>query len=265
LFWAGNWRDASHGLTLDAWLATQPFETSSLIWWYEGVGPSDAFREKYTGADSPYRNVVSFRKFDESLAEGTCLMGMREWIDEKYRQEINMPIPSRSDLIRLLLLSKFGGIWLDADSIPLRDLTPLVRAGPAVASFENTINNNFLVYGPAWSGVGERVLSLACQMPYNETKINELYPELKTKDWFSFSWLWNTGVHQLCRTRGCGVGDLAMQLVDGMHWSKNFFRPCEQGKYPTGSAFPPSLHGPFTWHARQAFASLGSTTQSILS
>ncbi|GAA5997588.1 hypothetical protein JCM5350_000821 [Sporobolomyces pararoseus] len=181
LFWAGKWRDASHALTLDAWLATQPFDTSSLIWWYEGSGPSESFRKKYTGADSPYRNVVSFRKFDESLAEGTCLTGMREWTDAEYRKEINLPIPSRSDLIRLLLLSKFGGIWLDADSVPLRDLTPLVRAGPAVASFENTINNNFLVYGPAWSGVGKRVLSLACQMPYNETKINELYPELKTK------------------------------------------------------------------------------------
>jgi hypothetical protein len=139
LFWAGDWRPASHGLTLDAWLATQPFETSSLIWWYEGDGPSAEFVDKYTGPTSPYRNVVSFRKFEESLADGTCLTGMREWTDEEYRKEINMPISTRSDLIRLLLLSKFGGIWLDADSVPLRDFTPLIRAGPVAGRYDKTI------------------------------------------------------------------------------------------------------------------------------
>lgn len=250
LFWAGSWRPGSHGLTVDAWLATQPFETSSLIWWYEGAGPSDDFREKYTGVDSPYRNVVSFRQFDESLAEGTCLTSMREWTDEEYRKEISMPIPSRSDLIRLLLLSKFGGIWLDADSVPLRDFTPLIRAGPVAPTYDNTINNNFLLYGPAWSGIGERVLELACTMPYNEEKLVELYPELSPKAWFSFSWIWNIGVHQLCQTRGCGVGNLAMQLIDGMAWTSQVFMPCEHNRYPSGSPLPSNLHGPFAWHAR---------------
>ncbi|GAA5988784.1 hypothetical protein JCM5350_002939 [Sporobolomyces pararoseus] len=250
LFWTGNWRPGSHGLTIDAWLATQPFETSSLIWWYEGAGPAEDFREKYTGPTSPYRNVISFREFDESLAEGTCLMGMREWADPEYRKEINMPIPSRSDLIRLLLLSKFGGIWLDADSVPLRDFTPLIRAGPVAPTYQNTINNNFLLYGPAWSGIGERVLNLACTMPYDEEKLPKLFPELKPKQWFSFSWIWNIGVHQLCQTRGCGVGNLAMQLIDGMAWTSQVFMPCENNRYPSGSALPSGLHGPFAWHAR---------------
>jgi len=136
LFWAGKWRDASHSMTLDAWLATQPWETSSsLIWWYEGAGPSEEWADKYTGSESPYRNVVSFRRFDEALAEGTCLTSMREWMDADYRKEIKLPVPTRSDLIRLLLLSKFGGIWLDADSIPLRDFTPLIRVGPVAPSY----------------------------------------------------------------------------------------------------------------------------------
>ncbi|GAA5985510.1 hypothetical protein JCM5350_004022 [Sporobolomyces pararoseus] len=248
LFWAGNWRDASHALTLDAWLATQPFETSSLIWWYEGVGPSDSFREKYTGADSPYRNVVSFREFDESLADGTCLTGMREWIDPDYRKELEMPVSTRSDLIRLLLLSKFGGIWLDADSVPLRDFTPLVRVGPVAPSYGGTINNNFLLYGPSWSGVGDRVLSLACQMPYDKTLLHEKYPQLNMGD--HHYWLWNEGVHKLCRTEGCGVGDMAIQLIDGMFWSSQAFQPCEADKYSRNSPLPSNIHGPFTWHAR---------------
>jgi len=64
---------------------------------------------------------------------------MREWMDADYRKEIKMPIASRSDLIRLLLLSKFGGIWLDGDSIPLRDFTPLVRAGPVAPTYGGVI------------------------------------------------------------------------------------------------------------------------------
>ncbi|GAA5834270.1 hypothetical protein JCM3766R1_004507 [Sporobolomyces carnicolor] len=248
LFWAGTWRPGSHGLTLDAWLATQPFETSSLIWWYEGDGPSPEFVAKYAGPDSPYRNVVSFRRFDDALAEGTCLTQMREWMDDDYRKSINMPIQTRSDLIRLLLLSKYGGIWLDADSVPLRDFTPLIRAGPVAPTFQNTINNNFLLYGPAWSGIGDRVLSLACQMPYDELAIKEKYPDLDMGN--LFYWLYNMGVHKLCQTRGCGVGNLAMQLIDGMAWTGQVFMPCERGRYPSGSPLPSNLHGPFAWHAR---------------
>ncbi|GAA5901246.1 uncharacterized protein JCM6883_000152 [Sporobolomyces salmoneus] len=241
LFWAGNWRPGSHGLTIDAWLATQPFETSSLIWWFEGDGPSPEFADKYTGPTSPYRNVISFRRWDDSLAQGTCLEGMKEWMDADYRNEIGLPIQTRSDLIRLLLLSKFGGIWLDADSVPLRDFTPIIRAGPVIGAHDETLNNNFLLYGPSWSGIGERVLSLACQMPYNESKMKELYPELDMGS--RFYWLYND-------TRGCGVGRIGMQLVDGMAWTGQVFMPCERGRYPSGSALPSGLHGPFAWHAR---------------
>ncbi|GAA5926530.1 uncharacterized protein JCM15063_000301 [Sporobolomyces koalae] len=248
LFWAGKWRTASHALTLDAWLATQSFATSSLIWWYEGDGPSEDFAAKYTGPASPYRHVVSFRRFDEALADGTCLTDMREWNDPAYRKEKNLPIPTRSDLIRLLLLSKFGGIWLDADSVPMRDFTPLIRAGPVAPSYGGTINNNFLLYGPAWSGVGDRVLSLACKMPYDKEQMQELYPELDMGD--HFYWLYNEGVHKLCRTEGCGVGDMALQLIDGMFWTGQAYKPCEAGKYAGNAALPPQVHGPFTWHAR---------------
>lgn len=103
------------------------------------MGPSPEFVDRYTGPASPYRNVVSFRRFDEGLAEGSCLMDMKEWIDPEYRKKLEMPVSTRSDLIRLLLLSKYGGIWLDADSIPLRDFTPLIRAGPVAPSYGGTI------------------------------------------------------------------------------------------------------------------------------
>jgi WD repeat and SOF domain-containing protein 1 len=34
---------------------------------------------------------------------------------------------TKSDLLRLLLLHKFGGVWVDTDTILLRDLRPIVE------------------------------------------------------------------------------------------------------------------------------------------
>lgn len=96
---------------------------------------------------------------------------MREWTDPEYAKEVGVPITTKSDLVRLLLLKKYGGVWLDgalrlvsslcvltsksgrssaddllaffsffsflpfldtADTVPLRDLAPLARIGPTV-------------------------------------------------------------------------------------------------------------------------------------
>ncbi|GAA5881618.1 hypothetical protein JCM3774_006497 [Rhodotorula dairenensis] len=249
LYWSGPWKPNTHALTIDTWLATQRWRSSHLIWWYEGEGPPLEWASRYTDRDSPYRELVEFRQFDDSLAEGTCLADMPEWYDVAYRQKVKMPIQSRSDLVRILLLAKFGGLWLDADSIPLRDLTPLLRMGPVVPTNGYTSNNNVLVYGPTYGGVGKRVMEIACQLPYDRIKAQQLYPELNlTPDhWY---WLYNEGLHRLCRTRGCGVGNIAIQLVDGMYWSENTFAPCERGKYPAEAPLPAQIHGPFVWHAR---------------
>ncbi|GAA5921001.1 hypothetical protein JCM1841_003251 [Sporobolomyces salmonicolor] len=249
LFWSGRWRPTSHGLTTDAWLATQRLGAGNqLIWWYEGDGPDEAFLERYTSPTSPYRKYVSFRKFEDSLAEGTCLTNMREWADKEYQQEIHFPVSTRSDLIRLLLLSKYGGIWLDADSVPLRDFTPLIRSGPAVPTDGGTINNNVLIYGPTWSGVGQRVLELACQMPYNVTTVKERFPDFQM--WEPSYWLYNAGVSRLCRTRDCGLGHIPIAWVDMMYWSPSGVAPCEAHAYDPNKPLPATVHGPFAYHSR---------------
>lgn len=137
LFWSGRkWRTPTFSLTTDSWLATQPSSPSStspnrLIWWYETPPPS-TFISHYTSPSSPYRSIVEFRQFDESLSEGTCLDEMREWKDLSYRREVEMPSMTRRDLVRLLILQRFGGVFADVDIVFLRDLKEVVRAGPGV-------------------------------------------------------------------------------------------------------------------------------------
>lgn len=55
---------------------------------------------------------------------GTCFEKMPEYNSLQYRERVEMPMESWSDLVRVLLLGKYGGIWLDADTLLLRDMTP---------------------------------------------------------------------------------------------------------------------------------------------
>ena len=122
----------SIALTMDAWLATQRLQDGhQLIFWYDEL-PS-MLVDRYT----KYADFVQFRPFDAAgEAAGTCLASMREYTDEAYRNEVEMATQTKSDLVRVLLLEKYGGVWLDTDSIPMRDFTPILRIGsfsPAVS------------------------------------------------------------------------------------------------------------------------------------
>jgi len=57
---------------------------------------------------------------------------MREWKDLSYRREVEMPSMTRRDLVRLLIIKRFGGVFADVDIVFLRDLKEVVRAGPGV-------------------------------------------------------------------------------------------------------------------------------------
>jgi hypothetical protein len=79
-----------------------------------GEGPTDDFLQRYTSPSSPYSPYVSVKRFDEAReAKGSCLESMREWTDPEYAKEVGVPITTKSDLVRLLLLKKYGGVWLD--------------------------------------------------------------------------------------------------------------------------------------------------------
>ncbi|GAA6033740.1 hypothetical protein JCM8097_004407 [Rhodosporidiobolus ruineniae] len=268
-FWSGPWRDPSHTLVTSAFLATQRLSYGhKLIIWYQGAGPSPAFRERFLSPSSPYSRYVEAREFvDDAEASGTCLEGMREWTDRDYAAKLEIPIQARSDLVRLLLLSKYGGVWLDADTIPLRDFTPLIRLGPSVATMPpRIINNNVLIYGPAWAGVGARMLDMACQMPYDFGAFRAKWPDYEggSEPWW---WIWNAGVHRLCAANGCGISASPLEWLDvqtadwGSHTgldicavssssSSNSSSSTVTGAYGPSATLPPQLHGPFAYHAR---------------
>ncbi len=107
---------------LQSFFATQNIYTSRLILWSNG-DLSD--NEILVGYLDRYRPTPSPSKFVDipALAIGTALEGSellrrkdeKAWVD--------------GDLIRLLLLWNYGGVWVDMDSLLTRDLDPLLEHG----------------------------------------------------------------------------------------------------------------------------------------
>jgi hypothetical protein len=101
-------------MVIKSYLATQNLDKTELIVWSD-----------YSISDNPliqpYKNLVTFNVYDaESEAIGTPLEGniKLKMKDDKYYLQ--------SDLARILLLYKYGGIWCDMDVILLRDFKPLL-------------------------------------------------------------------------------------------------------------------------------------------
>ena len=100
-----------------------------------------------------------------------------------------MPVQTVSDMFRTLMLSKYGGIWIDADIILLRDFTSIIRMGPATIGVPDIrdYNNAILIYGPPYGGVGAKVLEVLCKIPYNETEFRRTWPTIR--DPYPWSWM----------------------------------------------------------------------------
>jgi hypothetical protein len=133
-YWTGPWR-AFNEISIEAFLGTQRLgDGHRLIYWYENGGPPEDVRARWTGNERG--QYVLFRELDRTEeAKGYCVENMPEWND----RNVNLPYTAKSDLVRNFLLAKYGGIWLGADTIPLRDLTPVIRSGPVAPSVSSPI------------------------------------------------------------------------------------------------------------------------------
>lgn len=119
------WRsDLAHFGERQEWMiksffATQNLDTSRLILWSNGDLSQNKFVQKWIRR---YPDAFTLKLVDlDKLAKGTSLQGSRllrlkdkkAWID--------------GDMVRLLVLWAYGGVWVDMDSLLTRDLAPLLE------------------------------------------------------------------------------------------------------------------------------------------
>ncbi|GAA5989047.1 hypothetical protein JCM5350_003639 [Sporobolomyces pararoseus] len=224
VFWSGErWRIPSFELLIDSWLATQDLTTNTnnhLIWWYESTNePPSSFMDTYS--ESTFKNFITFKKFNESLitnsprgGRSSCLSEMKEWIDTEYRKEIELPEMTRKSLIKLWILEQFGGVWLgESDLMVLRDFRGLERLGPSILSNEGNgfIDDSLMISGPDWGSTGEKMMKVACQLPFQTRLLIEKFPGLRLKA--GPVALYTEGVVRLCEQEQCGLTLLPTSFV----------------------------------------------------
>ncbi len=142
-YWSGKWRPFNE-VSIEAWLATQRLgDGHRLIYWFDnGEVPNSVLRKYATGRFADY---VEFRKLNRTEeARGTCVANMPEWTSEEYRIANSMKLVSLADITRNLLLAKYGGVWIDSDTIPMRDLTPLIRSGPSAGGVSRSYSSELV-------------------------------------------------------------------------------------------------------------------------
>ncbi|KAJ9097372.1 hypothetical protein QFC19_006841 [Naganishia cerealis] len=110
--------------TIRAFLATQPLTTSRLIMWTNSAAMLSS-APPLAALVAKFPHNIQVRQVDiPVLVNGTGLQGnpvmegdelydRKGWID--------------GDAVRLLVLYKFGGVWIDMDQVLTRDLRPLIE------------------------------------------------------------------------------------------------------------------------------------------
>jgi len=172
--------------------------------------------------------------------------------------ENDMFVQSESDIVRNFLLGKYGGIWLDEDTIPIRDMTPMIRCGPSAAGVgEDAWNSNVFILGPPNTRVTSKVLEATCSFSANKEIYEQRNGPNAIQPW-QWYWLWNDGLLKTCDQKlKCGISRIPVFYTDGFaHVDSNSqvkMRPCEpDDDYSTGKKLPKTLYTIFTWHARVA-------------
>ena len=165
--WTGPWLEHflpdMHAL-LDSFLATQdvPHRARLLFWLMDrDPDPSDPLIAKYTARGG---GAIEFRRAHTAeLSAGTCLAGRTAM----WEPPGEIQPQTKSDLLRLLLLHRHGGLWIDTDTLLLRDLRPAAEfLGEFGGKFAmNTKFNNAMLGLRRGSNLSAALIELACQHP----------------------------------------------------------------------------------------------------
>ena len=155
--WAGSLDSTLHNKSsvrgdfaalLDSFLMTQDTRRAKFIFWWltPQAGPKDPLQLEYESHDS-----IEFRDAHiKEMAVGTPLEGHDEILEmgNNLQQSSKSKRPRQlANMWRMLALYKMGGIWVDTDSLILRDMRPLLEyAGEFATQLSISIyyNNNFL-------------------------------------------------------------------------------------------------------------------------
>ncbi|KAF9433701.1 hypothetical protein BGZ76_009096 [Entomortierella beljakovae] len=129
VFWRGPITDKL-ALSASSFLYTQPLKRSKLHWWIDSSTLPDGVPEDYTKnryaapfVSEPLNQFVEIHAWDQA-AELNFSYGDSKEIGHSGSSPVAF-----SDEARFLILNRHGGIYLDADVLLLRDMSPFFDSG----------------------------------------------------------------------------------------------------------------------------------------
>ncbi|CAG8545569.1 14517_t:CDS:1, partial [Acaulospora morrowiae] len=120
VYWRGRIIDKL-AINIKSFLYTQPLKCSKMIVWLD-ENNEDLENNKYVKSVLQFSpENLEFRKWNitEQLNYDTIYSG---W-ERKFKSKIR--VVGYSDMVRFVLLHRYGGMYVDADTLFLRDLSPL--------------------------------------------------------------------------------------------------------------------------------------------
>ena len=162
-FWGtGTLRD-SEWLCIDSFRATQR-PCSRLIVWFGKAAALELHVAQHAQALDPSRQPrVEFRLLDvgavKELAVGSAVSMYSEAQLHEIMEQPRLGMSQWINLVKLLLLLRHGGVWIDLDVLFLRDFAPLLDFSFMESWSAEHFLNNAIVHASA-QPVGRRLLEL---------------------------------------------------------------------------------------------------------
>ncbi|CAG8569847.1 12164_t:CDS:1 [Racocetra fulgida] len=123
VFWQGNITDKL-ALLMKSFLYTQPLECSTLYVWLDNLNDTNLNDNKYIRPLLKYSpTLIEFKLWNmsELLSSSDVYAGWQE--PDYFLKSVKL-----SDLVRFVVLHKYGGIYIDSDVLLVRDMRPLYYA-----------------------------------------------------------------------------------------------------------------------------------------
>ncbi|KAG0205337.1 hypothetical protein BGX28_003045 [Mortierella sp. GBA30] len=208
IFWRGSVTDKL-ALSVHAFLFTQPLERARLHLWIDSTDLAGGVAEDYTQnqyardlVSEPLNRFIRFHQWNQTAQEAFAyptppparlrsedasdqhLQQDQGQIQQQENQTIQKPSVAPvalSDEARFLILYRYGGMYLDADVLLLRDMSPFYDSGKEFAyEWSSTqMYNTAVLRLKRGSGVARRILDRA---KAKEKKFQEKQQRMKQRE-----------------------------------------------------------------------------------
>jgi hypothetical protein len=220
LYYHAYWKQGMHyilPLMIKSYLVTQRQEYSKMVVWSE----EKLSHPELQSLKNKHLSNIMFKVIDiQELVAGTCIQNND--VFNKFMAH-RKSIQLKSDVIRVALLNKYGGVWTDTDIVFLKDLTPLISVAGEFSSFlQGDQMNNHLLHINKRSDTGRKLVESLCRIvetPIHNLPVTSLLPE---------EWMFNDVLTAYCNKKlNCSITPVSRCFTDPQWYGSLSF--CSDG------------------------------------